>query len=110
VHAICPAILLSHWYNQPNNIWRRVQIMKLLIMQFYLSSSYFPLYPNILFKFWHFVRCYFITVRDYKRNPQDGHWFQNAWNTLISGNQINKKAPNQITTVTNYQYRSEPVT
>jgi hypothetical protein len=29
------------WFDLPNNSWWRVQIMELLIMQFYLSSCYF---------------------------------------------------------------------
>ena len=39
----------SHWYDHPNNIWCRVQIMKLLIMQFPTVSCYCldlrPKYP-----------------------------------------------------------------
>jgi hypothetical protein len=41
--------MLQPWFHRPNNIWRREQIMKLLIMQFSTQSCYFLLDPNILF-------------------------------------------------------------
>jgi hypothetical protein len=42
------------WYNHPNNIYWRVQIMKLLIMQFSLTTWHFlPLKSK------HFLRTHF---------------------------------------------------
>jgi hypothetical protein len=40
----CYMLWPSHppWHDQPNYTWRRVQVMKLLIMQFFLRSSIFP--------------------------------------------------------------------
>jgi hypothetical protein len=62
----------SPWLNHSNFTWRRVQVMKLLIVYFLQPRTSSLLGPNILFSilFWNtFSLCSSINIRDQMSHP-----------------------------------------
>jgi hypothetical protein len=59
------------WFNHPNNIRWRIQVMKFIIMQFSPRSIFLPLGPNILntLSSKTFSLCSSLKVRDQVSHP-----------------------------------------
>jgi hypothetical protein len=60
------------WFNHPNNISRRIQVMKVIIMQFSAWNIFLPFGPNMFLNtlFWKILRlCSSPKVRDQLSHP-----------------------------------------